>query len=38
MSSNNELLGAFETHDSAAIRNALAAGCSPTALIDDKPR
>jgi len=36
MSSNNELLGAFETHDSAAIRNALAAGCSPTALIDDK--
>jgi hypothetical protein len=36
MSSHNELLGAFETHDPAAIRNALAAGCSPTASIDGK--
>lgn len=36
MSSKNELLGAFETHDPAAIRTALAAGCSPTALIDGK--
>jgi ankyrin repeat protein len=36
LSSNNELLGAFETHDSAAIRNLLAAGCSPTASIDGK--
>ena len=36
MSSKNELLGAFETHDPAAIRAALAAGCSPTVLIDGK--
>jgi len=36
MTSNSELLGAFETHDPAAIRSALDAGCSPTALIDGK--
>jgi hypothetical protein len=36
MPSNNELLGAFETQDPAAIRNALSAGWSPTALIDGK--
>ena len=36
MSSKNELLAAFETHDPAAIRTALAAGCSPTMLIDGK--
>jgi ankyrin repeat protein len=36
MTSNNELLGALETHDPAAIRHALAAGCSPTVLIDGK--
>jgi hypothetical protein len=36
VSSNNELLGAFETHDPAAIREALAAGSSPTAPIEGK--
>jgi len=36
MSSSNKLLGAFEAHDPAAIRKALAAGCSPTALMGSK--
>ena len=36
MSSKNQLLGAFETHDPAAIRIVLADGCSPTTPIDGK--
>src|SRR5688572_30954791 len=36
MSANDDLLGAFELHDSQGIRNALAAGVSPTAPVNGK--
>jgi hypothetical protein len=37
MSATDELVGAFETHDPAGIRAALAAGASATASIGGKP-
>jgi hypothetical protein len=36
MSANDDLLGAFELHDSGGIRKALAAGASPTAPLNGK--